>query len=329
MTTRQRWLVIAATLVIVAVVAALAFSYRGRDASEPGPLPQDREPSVARTTTVPLNPVQRAINDKCAKGGVVELSGTYVLAEQVTIEHCRDLTLKGPATIDGSAPGRAREARHLSIRNSRDIVVEDLTVLGGRCVRPCENVSGGLTQNERQHGIEIAASDRIELRRIHAVNVWGDGIYVTAKTFENQTDRTPTEISVVDSYIENTGRQGIAVAGVAGMVVEGTTIRLANRSVLDFEAESGGARDFEFRNGHIVEPDNASLNVSCKADGNRMLNEGPFLLVGNRVYGDQLKVNPFNCDLPKGLVIERDNVDDLPLSEAPIRPLGGLGGLGA
>lgn len=321
MTNLQRWLVIAATAVALAIVAAVAFTLndqgsRPSDGGRPG------SPGVT-TTTIPLNPVQKAINAKCRKGGVVELSGTYMLAETVSIEKCRDLTVRGPVTLDGSAPGRAREARHFSIRNSRDIVIEDVTVLGGRCVRPCENSSGGLAANERQHGFEVAASDRVELRRVHAVNVWGDGVYVTAKTFEAQVTQTPTEIRVVDSYIENTGRQGIAVAGVAGMVVQGTTIRLANRSVLDFEAESGGASNFEFRDSHIVEPDNASLNVSCKgaANGGQMLNQGPFTLIGNRVYGDQLKVNPFNCDLPPGMVIERDNVDQLPVSEAPVRPV--------
>ncbi len=324
MSTNQRWLAALGTILALVLVGFGAY-FLG-SGTTPSPGGPGREPGSgppATTTTIPLNPVQKAINAKCKKGGEVSLSGTYVLAETVTIEKCKGLTLRGPVTLDGSTPGRARESRHFSIRNSTDIVIEDVTVLGGRCMRPCENSSGGLAQNERQHGFEVAASERVELVRITAINVWGDGIYVTAKTFENQTDSTPREIRVTEAYLENTGRQGIAVAGVDGMVVEGSTIRLANRSVLDFEAESGGAANFEFRNGHIVEPDNATLNVSCKGDptgsGTGMLNRGPFSLIGNRVYGDSLKVNPFNCDLPPGMVVEEGNIDGLPVNEAPVR----------
>ncbi|MGQ0743940.1 MAG: hypothetical protein ACT4OS_06320 [Acidimicrobiales bacterium] len=317
---RQIAMIAAGLIAALSIGAVIALWVTGNRGPDSGEQPTDGGPAATTTTTIPLNPVQKAINARCRKGGVVELTGTFAIEHPVSIEGCQKLTLRGPLVIDGSKPGRARENRHVSIRNSTDIVIEDVTVLGGRCRRPCENTSGGLAKNERQHGFEVAASDRVELRRVQAVNVWGDGVYVTAKTFEGGIDRAPTDIRVVDSWIDNTGRQGIAVAGVVGMVVEGTSIRLANRTVLDFEAESGGARDFSFIDGHIIEPDNATLNVSCKADAGEMLNRGPFLISGTRVYGDRLKVNPFNCDLPPGMVIEENNTDDLPLDQAPLRP---------
>ena len=282
-------------------------------APEEEPLPPDDQ----------TRQVQRLIDAKCREGGEVTLSGVYKTARAVSIEGCRDLVVKGPATLDGSAPGRPRDARHISIRNSRDVVVEEITVVGGRCRRPCpDDGDGGMRANERQHGFEVAASERVELRKVVARDVWGDGVYVTAKTFGgDEPERTPVGITVKDSYIENSGRQGIAVAGVDQMIVERTVVYLANRTVFDFEAESGGASNFIVRDSHIVAPDNGTLNISCKkgADG-RMLNVGPFVMMGNRVYGDSLKVNPFNCELPAGLVVLKENEGSLPLDAAPVRP---------
>ncbi|MGH9022870.1 MAG: hypothetical protein ACRDV9_07205 [Acidimicrobiia bacterium] len=310
---------IAGATVLLVLLAVVAGTRLLSGTGDTGPV----EPQEGKSNEVSSDsPVQKAVNAKCRKGGVVQLSGTYETNETISVERCKGLTIKGPATLDGSAEGRAREARHVSIRNSSDIVVEDITVIGGRCVRPCENPEGGgLAAHERQHGFEIAASRNVELRRVVARNIWGDGVYVTAKTFADNLEKSPSGIVVRDSYIDNSGRQGIAVAGVDGMVVERTVVRLANRSVFDFEAESGGARDFTLRDSHIVSPDNATLNISCKDDDSgQMLNKGPFLLVGNRVYGDRLKVNPFNCDLPEGMVVLEGNLGSLPVDQAPLLP---------
>lgn len=318
---RRRPAAIAGAAVILVLLAIVAGTRLLGTSGDGGPAPQPKGSQNDEVPSTSDSPVQKAVNAKCRKGGVVQLSGTYETNETISVEKCKGLTIKGPATLDGSAQGRAREARHLSIRNSSDIVVEDITVLGGRCMRPCENDSGGLASNERQHGFEIAASNNVELRHVVARNIWGDGVYVTGKTFANNIDEAPTGIVVRDSYIDNSGRQGIAVAGVDGMVVERTVIRLANRSVFDFEAESGGARDFTLRDSSIISPDNATLNISCKDDDSgQMLNKGPFLLEGNRVYGDRLKVNPFNCDLPEGTVVLKDNLGSLPVDEAPLLP---------
>ncbi len=55
----------------------------------------------------------------------------------------------------------------------------------------------------------------MELRNIAAVNVWGDGVHVTGKSFD-KGGTAPTGIVVRDAYVSNSGRQGIAVAGVDG-----------------------------------------------------------------------------------------------------------------
>ena len=317
-------IVVAGALALVSLASVLDWLDSGRPGDEEF---RGRQPAEKQVPEEPLPPgdqtrqVQRLIDAKCRQGGEVTLAGVYETARAISIEGCQNLVVKGPATLDGSRPDRPREARHVSIRNSDDVVVEGITVIGGRCRRPCEDAGGGLAQNERQHGFEIAASDRVELRNVVARNIWGDGVYVTAKTFSGGIDKAPVDIRVKDAYIENSGRQGIAVAGVEGMVVERTVVHLANRSVFDFEAESGGASNFTVRDSHIVEPDNATINISCKTgEDGRMLNTGPFLMVGNRVYGDSLKVNPFNCDLPAGLVVLRENEGSLPLEAAPLRP---------
>lgn len=318
---RRPVLALGAVLAIIATATGLFFALRSSDQAtggdpgraEGGGGPDDGErPGGAPT-------LQALIDASCRGGGVVEVSGIHQTDETVRIEDCRDLTLRGPAVLDGSRTPRDRDQRHLSIRRSTNVVIEDITVVGGRCERPCESTSG-LAANERQHGFEIAASQDVELRNVTASNVWGDGVYVTAKSFD-KADVPATGIVVSDSYFSNTGRQGIAVSGVDQMLVERTVVRLANRSVFDFEAESGGTTNFTVRDSHIVMPDNATVNISCKTGGtDTMLNTGPFVFNGNRVYGKSFTVNPYNCDLPEGLVELEGNVDEVPVEEAPPPP---------
>lgn len=309
-------LAVGATLATIAVATTLYVALRSPGSSPP---PARTAPTDGAAPEGGTPELQALIDASCDEGGVVELSGVYQTTETVKIEDCRDLTLRGPAVLDGSQTPREREQRHLSIRRSNNIVIEDITVTGGRCERPCESPSGQAA-NERQHGFEIAGSQDIELRNVYARGVWGDGVYITAKSFDGG-DVPTGNIVIRDSYFDNTGRQGIAVSGVDQLLVEGTVVRLANRSVFDFESESGGATNVTVRDSHVVVPDNAAVNISCKTGGtDQMLNRGPFMFSGNRVYAGEFLVNPFNCDLPEGLVTLEGNVDGLPLEDAPPPP---------
>ena len=264
------------------------------------------------------SPVQSAIDAKCRDGGVVQLAGTYRTPGTVLIEGCRRLTLRGPVTFDGSNPDRARADRHVSVRGSSDIVIEDVTVLGTRCHEPPCAGDDILSFNERQHAFEIAASDRVELRRVRVAHVWGDGVYVTAKTFRGTPERAPRDIVVRDSYFQNTGRQGISASGVDGLLVERSVLRSTNRFALSFEAESGGATRVTVRDNLLVDADDGTLLVTCDTSpGGGLLNRGPFLLAANRIYGAALEVNPSSCPLRPGVVTLDGNVESLPPEEAP------------
>lgn len=264
------------------------------------------------------SPVQSAIDAKCRDGGVVQLAGTYRTPGTVLIEGCRRLTLRGPVTLDGSNPDRARADRHVSVRGSSDIVIEDVTVLGTRCHEPPCAGDDILSFKERQHAFEIAASDRVELRRVRVAHVWGDGVYVTAKTFRGTPERAPRDIVVRDSYFQNTGRQGLSASGVDGLLVERSVLRSPNRFVLSFEAESGGATRVTVRDNLLVDADDGTLLVTCDTSpGGGLLNRGPFLLAANRIYGAALEVNPSSCPLPPGVVTLDGNVESLPPEEAP------------
>ena len=303
--------------VLVVLLAAVVAARTGRTArtenGRPRPEPGGRSLRVDRASAV-----QSAIDARCRSGGVVQLSGTYVTPGTVVIEGCRNLTVRGPAVLDGSAPGRLRTDRHVAIRASSDVVVEDLTVVGGRCGDPPCPGDDDPAFNERQHGFEIAASDRVELRRVRVLDVWGDAVYVTAKTFSaGGADRTPHQIAVRDSYVDNTGRQGVSASGVDGMVVERTVLRRVGLAALDFEAESGGAAAVTVRDNTVLFPRNGTLHVSCDSGpGGAPLNRGPFVLAANRVQGGPLQVNPFGCALPPGLVVLEGNVEDLPADPA-------------
>lgn len=255
-----------------------------------------RGPQALNVSKIPADcsvDVTTELNEAFAtarEGAVIQLreNGCYRIDGTLSLQDRRGLTIDGNgATFDGSHVDGDRTRRHMRIRDGGDLVIEDLAIVGSRCPEPpCEGP--GLSERERQHGIAVENVDGIRIQRVTIMNVWGDFVYVSQK---GDGDRS-ADVAILDSLLKNSGRQGIAPAGVVGLEVRNNVIIDAGRTVFDFEGEGDGAQDVLLTDNDVVRPDNATLNVNCADRGTgTVLNQGPIDLVGNRIYQSPLEVD--------------------------------------
>jgi hypothetical protein len=305
---------VAATLVVVIGFLVM------RAAQQPARPVEDRAASLVADCSVDVTEQLTELISSAEPGTTVQLQrdGCYRVDGTIGLEDVVGLTIDGNgATLDGSQEAGARSRRHIRIRGGGDLVIENLRLVGSRCTEPpC--AEGSMYQMERQHGIAVENVDGMTIRGVTITNVWGDFVYMTAKGEGPQ----PKDVVIRDNFFKNSGRQGIAAAGVVGLRVENNWILDAGRSVFDFEAEGGGARDVTLANNQIVRPDNATLNVGCADRGTGVpLNEGPIRLIGNRIYQAPLEVDTAcggNSELTAKLdVVVEDNEDGLEAEPPP------------
>lgn len=336
--TRRRNLVLAgmavSALVVVAVIAALSPRDEAPNGSgQPTPEGTLEEDDIRMATDCSAD-VTQALNRLVSltpDGGVVTLErdGCYRLDGTLSLDGRRNLTIEGNgAVLDGSQVPGERERRHIRARDGGDLTFRNFAILGSRCpAPPCEGP--GLAEMERQHGVAVENVAGMTIERLAIMNVWGDFVYISQK---GDGERS-SDVVVRDNYFRNSGRQGIAPSGVAGLEVRNNVIAYAGRTVFDFEAEGGGAADVMLTDNDIVGPDNATLNVGCAdRDTGTPLNVGPISLIGNRVYQGPLEVDTA-CggqeELAEQLdVVVSDNDGNLP-GEPPVPPWVDLGILAA
>ncbi len=79
---------------------------------------------------------------------------------------------------------------------------------------------------EGQAGIAIQRTAGVVLDSVHVSNTYGDAVYITGGA---------TNVTVRNSTLEKTGRQGVAIVNAQHVTVEGNQIRDVARSVFDLE----------------------------------------------------------------------------------------------
>lgn len=253
---------------------------------------------VVGARTVATNEVQSLIDGAC-QGGVVDLgSRTYEVAPTLIISGCQDLTLRN-GTIDGSAAA-SRDRRQVRITGSTNVRIEAVTILG-----PGEQ--GGLAARERQHAIQIEASDTVTVTRSVIRDAGSDAVIVNDKRLR----RRSTDIEVSRSDIFGTGRQCISGEGVVGLRIVGNRFSDCQRSVFDFEAAGGGAQDVLIADNDVdafTRRPNQIINISNDGEPG---NADPFLVDGNRVYGADLTVTNRSPMVHPVLTDNQDNLSPL------------------
>lgn len=90
-----------AALIVAGAAFVLLRGDAGDETAERPETPPDQQAPDEQAT-----PLQRLIDDKCASGGVVALSGTYLVDDTVVIRRCRNLTIEGNgAVLETDQPG--------------------------------------------------------------------------------------------------------------------------------------------------------------------------------------------------------------------------------
>jgi hypothetical protein len=96
---------------------------------------------------------------------------------------------------------------------------------------------------EFEHGFSFIASSRVRLEESRVDAVWGDGVYVG----EGQ------DVAIIDVEVDRNGRQGMALVGATGVLIDGSRILHSRRGGIDLEPDAPRHRisGVEIRNTQI------------------------------------------------------------------------------
>jgi hypothetical protein len=196
-----------------------------------------------------------------------------------------DLTIEGNGAVifamtDGSGrtPPKSgyraywpRRREHLHIRRSNNVTVRNLAIRGA-------NPHGGATPEayvvglEGQAGVSISRSTNVVLDGVRIEDTYGDFVWITGRS---------AYITIRNSRMARSGRQGIAVVNAQTVLVENNDIREVARSVFDLEpAGRAMAQDVSLRSNTIGNYRNFLL---AALGGGPSVND--VWLQGNRVDG--------------------------------------------
>lgn len=158
------------------------------------------------------------------ENGCYRVEGTVLLAgrEGFTLDG-NGATLRA---LDDTTAASSR--RHVTIDGGSDIVVHDLAVVG-------TNPDGGnlyVASKETQHGFELRSVSGVVLERVSVTDVYGDFVLVR----NDGTGTAPSsDVIIRGSVFARNGRQGIAVTGGDGVVIEHNSMDAMRRAAFDLE----------------------------------------------------------------------------------------------
>lgn len=234
--------------------------------------------------------------DSTPDGGTLVVTGTCEVARGLRIVGRKGLTVKGDGILNGTqrvpVVGADDEQRQLRIQGGERITIKGLTILGARegCIELC-----GSGSRDREHGIAIESLRHdpvtdVVVEEVTIQGVHGDFVYIGSKNTEAD-ENDPRRITIRNSVLRNSGRQGIAVAGGDEVRIAGNDVADAGRTTFDFEAEAGGVRRVDIVENDIRRYDNAVINIGCADRGTGVpLNRGPITVEGNRIFRQPLKI---------------------------------------
>lgn len=119
------------------------------------------------------------------------------------------------------------DRRHMWVRSSAHVTVEDVKIWGPHSVRSSEPTRAAYVVDKAfQHGIAVTDSHHITLRNIEAYEVGGDGLYLARDCWDIE----------VDGYrVEYNGRQGFAGIGGGRWHISRLYVVHSGRFSLDLE----------------------------------------------------------------------------------------------
>jgi pectate lyase len=133
------------------------------------------------------------------KGACYQVEGSLTIANQ------RNLLLEGSgATLKATTKGR-RVRVHISIDNSENIIVRNLTVKGA-------NPHAGATRAaydeelEARHGFSLGGVRHVLFDNVQASDVYGDFVYISSSGQGDSRGQASEHVAVVRSRFHRSGR---------------------------------------------------------------------------------------------------------------------------
>ena len=243
-------------------------------------------PSTTPPTTTPVAPGPAGIVSDCSvdvtaplatliarlpMGATLNLrsGGCYRIDRTLFVQGKRNLTIEGNgATLKAGTLGD-QQRRHLWITGGSGIVVRNLTILGAATTPGVYDATKSF-----QHGVAISGATGVRIERVTIRNVYGDFVYVGSGGGVWSRD-----VTVTGSTFSGAGRQGVAVVGGQGVVIDGNTLGNVGRSMFDLEPNqvTDGAVDVTISNNSTGYARNFWL-----ANGGVGLNVRNIVVRGNR-----------------------------------------------
>jgi hypothetical protein len=241
------------------------------DAGDAGPTrPQVSIPeAVAADCSVDVTARLQAVLDALEPGSTLRFpqNGCFLVQQTLTLVDREDVVIDGQGSTlrrTELSPVELRYPRHnthLRFDRVSDLVVRDLSIEGTNTgeayggsildargdARNIECVNPGFgcycIGLEFEHGFSFIASSRVRLEASRVDAVWGDGVYVG----EGQ------DVAIIDVEVDRNGRQGIAIVGATGVLIDGARILHSRRGGVDLEPDAPRHRisGVEIRNTQI------------------------------------------------------------------------------
>ncbi len=251
--------------------------------------------------------VTRALNDFFAAvpdGSTVTFApnGCYRITGTVLVTDKYDLTLEGNGAEFAASEEGDIGRRHWSFQGGGGFAVRNLAVRG---VHAAGGPDGYVRELEGQHGFNLAGVDGAVFTNVTIRDVYGD--FIRLDKDKRRDAKWSRNITVTQSRLEGSGRQGVTVAAASDVRIEGNTIRRVARSVFDIEpnGENGGAARVRFSDNDVSDWGNLVLPIGGKGSVSDVE------LVNNQLHGKWLEVlvkEPRLAEEGDGLGERRANV---------------------
>lgn len=237
----------------------------------PTTAPPTGPPGIPADCSVDVTASLATLISRLPAGATLNLrsGGCYRIDKTLFVSGKRNVTIEGNgASLKALTPGD-QQRRHLWITGGSGIVVRNLRIVGA------DPVPGSYDATKAfQHGVAVSGATGVRIENVTINNVYGDFVYVGSSG-----GTWSRNVTVTGCTFSGAGRQGVAVTGGQGVLIDSNTIGNVGRSMFDLEPNvvNDGAVDVTISNNATGYARNFWL-----ADGGAGLNVRNIVVRGNR-----------------------------------------------
>lgn len=159
-----------------------------------------------------------------AKGGCYSINGGLNFIKR------HGLTIEGNGATFRIAPSGAPKLSHWNFRESSNITIRNMTLIGG-------NSNGGVAgpyigSIQSQHGLEFRLSEKLLIENVHISQVWSDCVYVGGGENVAQATR---DVVIRGLRCERTGRHAVGLTNSERVLIENSYMGNIRWSAIDIE----------------------------------------------------------------------------------------------